>query len=256
MIMKKITLFLLLFIAFNINAQSYSTGLLTLNAINGSSLGYSAKIDINATQVKLTLVGASTKWMGIGFGATSMTSGTGDVVIFNGTDLTDRHFTGGFSEPTLDATQNWTLVSNTVESGVRTVVATRALNTGDSNDYVFTNSANSITLVYARGTSLVVDWHGNNGCGTTTSNLVLGLEDFSLNASQVYPNPSNGNFTIKTKTALNKINVYTQTGAFVKTIDVNNTDSSEVNVSGIATGIYLIELQNDSEKSWKKVIIN
>ena len=61
---------------------------------------------------------------------------------------------------------------------------------------------------------------------------------------------------IKTKTGLDKIDVYTQTGAFVKTIEVKSTTETEVNVEGLSTGVYLIQLQNSTEKSWKKVLIN
>ena len=86
---------------------------------------------------------------------------------------------------------------------------------------------------------------------------VLGVEDFSLRATQIYPNPSNGEFLVKAKTSLQKINIYSQTGAFVKSVEVKNeTDNPEVNVKGLQTGIYLLELVNETEKSWKKVIVN
>jgi hypothetical protein len=71
----------------------------------------------------------------------------------------------------------------------------------------------------------------------------------------IYPNPSNGLFTVKAKSALKMINIYAQTGSFVRSIHVTDSESMEVNVEGLATGIYLIELQNDTDKSWKKVII-
>ncbi len=56
---------------------------------------------------------------------------------------------------------------------------------------------------------------------------------------------------------MSKINVYSQTGAFVKTIEVSN-DSKDIDVSinGLSSGVYLLELQNNVEKSWKKVVIN
>ena len=54
-----------------------------------------------------------------------------------------------------------------------------------------------------------------------------------------------------------EVNVYTITGAFVKSIEVSdNANNTEINVSGLETGVYLLELQNDAEKSWKKVIVN
>ena len=47
------------------------------------------------------------------------------------------------------------------------------------------------------------------------------------------------------------------TGSLVKTIDVmDDAREFSVDVNGIQSGVYLLELQNDSEKSWKKVIVN
>jgi hypothetical protein len=52
------------------------------------------------------------------------------------------------------------------------------------------------------------------------------------------------------------VNVYNQTGAFVKTIKVSNDSKDiEVTISGLSSGVYFLELQNDSEKSWKKIIV-
>ena len=83
----------------------------------------------------------------------------------------------------------------------------------------------------------------------------LGVADFSLNAAQIYPNPTTGDFAVQSKTTLTQVNIYTQTGAFVKTITVDETDSTAVTVKGLSTGVYLLELVNDTDKAWKKVIV-
>lgn len=243
--------FFLLF-ATAISAQTYSTG--TVPLFNTAGLEYSAKIDVSQTLVTLTLTGPATRWLGIGFGQNSMTAG-GDAVIFNGTTLSDRTFDGVGVVPLIDAGQSWTVTSNTVSSGVRTVVGTRALNTGEPNDYVFSASPSPITLVFARGQDLTVAYHGGGNCGSTAASFTLGNDKFSLMASQVYPNPSNGEFMVKASAILQQINIYSQTGALVKTIAVD-TDETEVAVNGLQTGVYLMELKNDSETSWKKIIVN
>lgn len=252
--MKNFTLLFLgvLLMGASASAQQYSTG--TVQLFTTPGLQYSAKIDVQGALVTLTLTGPSSRWLGIGFGQNSMSAG-GDVVIFNGTTLSDRRFDGIGVTPLIDATQNWTVTSNTVSGAVRTVVGTRAINTGDSNDYIFSASPAPITLVFARGETLTVEYHGGGNCGSTTANFTLGTDKFTLTASQIYPNPSQGDFVIKTQAILQTVNIYTQTGAFVKSIEINS-DEAEINVSGLQTGIYLIELANDEEKSWKKVIIN
>ena len=56
-----------------------------------------------------------------------------------------------------DASQDWSQSSNTgTTSGVRTIVATRDLNTNDSNDYVFTTTTQSLPLLWAKGSSLTL----------------------------------------------------------------------------------------------------
>ena len=255
--MKKITIYLtlLLFSIISANAQ-YSTGLQNFTA------GFSAKIDVSSTLVTLTINAPSDRWFGLAFSTSSIINmNAGDLVAYEGTSVFSDRSLGGIGAYNLDGIQDWTITSNTVASTTRTLVATRVLNTGEAGDFVFTAAPSTIYIAWVRGSSadFVLASHGglaNAGRATQPINFTLGLEDFSLNATQVYPNPSNGNFTVKTKTGLDTINVYSQVGTFVKTIQVNNVDAAEVNLSGLSTGVYLLELLNATDKSWKKIIIN
>jgi hypothetical protein len=207
----------------------------------------------------LTLTGPTDRWFALAFG--SFTSGMAvgnDIVYWNNTTLVDAKQNGGGA--TNDGTNNWTITSNVNNSpsaGLRTIVATRAFNTGDANDYTFVYNNTDIDFAWAVGSSATfnVISHVSKGVALNRTFTTLGTESFSLKDSQLYPNPSNGNFTIIAKTNLTKIDVYTITGAFVKSINVSNSES-EVSVSGLQTGVYLLELQNETEKSWKKVIVN
>lgn len=222
------------------------------------SAEYGLKIDVNNTTstVTFTFVGTSSAWMGVALNSTGMSSGGADCIQV-GTAIFDRRLSGSQGQPITDTTNNLTLVSNTIVSGVRTVILTRPLSTGDSNDYTFNYATlSSLNISWALGTSTsVTSGHFNRG-NTTLNFTTLGTEDFSLNATAIYPNPSNGVFNVVTKTSLDKINVYSQTGTFVKTIEnteaINNL---EINLKGLQTGVYLLELQNDTEKSWKKIVI-
>lgn len=221
-------------------------------ALTGSSR--TIKIDTNATTVTMTLTGPSTAWLGIGFGGNTMSSVT-DMFIWNSTSNRDYTPSGGYSNPSADATQNWTISSDNVVASVRTVVATRALAT--AGDYTFSNNSSSIPIIFAEGSTTTLGYHGSNPHDAQTlSRSSLGVEDFSLNASEIYPNPSKGEFIVKAKTYLEKINIYTQTGALVRTIEVKKSNESvKVNSDGVRAGIYLVELVNEQEKSWKKIII-
>lgn len=261
--MKKTTLFLMTLISLVGFAQTKSTGEVSL------STNVKATLELNntTTTAKLTLVGPNDRWFALQFGSFAngqgMMTGT-DVVYWNNVTLVDAVQQGQGEVPEAD-TNNWTLVSNTNNSpstGLRTIVFTRPFSTGDgNNDYTFNYADSSIDFAWARRSNAgyTVNNHGgtNRGYAINAAFTVLGVEDFSLNASAVYPNPSNGNFTVKSKTTLDKINIYTQTGAFVKTVEVSaGATEVEVNAEGLSQGVYLVELQNAAEKSWKKIIIN
>ena len=69
--MKKITLtFFIYMLSMGLFAQTYSTGMVTLNAIGGCNLAMTAQIDVTSDMVTLTLIGPSTGWLGIGFNNT------------------------------------------------------------------------------------------------------------------------------------------------------------------------------------------
>ena len=231
------------------NAQ-FTTGAVSLTA------NRTIKIDTDATMITMTLTGSSTAWLGIGFGGTSMGS-VSDMFIWNSTASRD-YTSSGQSTPTADmaASQNWIIASDIVTGTSRTVVATRSLiSTGD---YTFLNNNSSISIIYAEGSSTTLGYHGQapHSSKILQRTQVLATEDFSLNATSIYPNPSNGSFSVQTKTNLNSIDVYSQTGQLVKSIIVEDKSNKvDVQVNGLSTGIYLIELKNDSEKSWKKVIV-
>ena len=221
----------------------------------------SVRIDTNPTIVTLTLIGSSTRWLGVGFGnyATTMATCT-DMFIWS--DTPDRDYTtdsvnnSGHNMPTPDADQSWTIVSDTVTAGIRTVVATRPL--VSTGDYTFLNNNSGLYVIFAQGATTTLAYHGTNiHSGAAFSRFYyLALEEFSLKATSIYPNPSKGVVTVKTNTSLDKITIYSQTGAVVRTIPVESLkEDNEINVSGLAAGTYIFELQNGTEKAWKNVVV-
>jgi len=242
-----------LFLSFGFSSfAQFTTGTVTLT---GSTR--TIKIDTDASLVTMTLTGDSTHWLGVGFNGLSMSTVT-DMFIWN--DSADRDYVapGGQLQPSPDAvgSQSWNIISDTVSGTTRTVVATRAL--VSTGDYTFLNNSSSINIIFAEGFTTTLGYHGGNphAAQTLTRSATLGATEFSLNATQIYPNPTKGDFLVKANTNLDTITIYTQTGAFVKKIQVNDaSEVVEVNVKGLQSGVYLIELVNDTEKSWKKIIV-
>ena len=166
--MKKITFILTFLMASYGFAQNVSTGVVTLTP------GFTVQFDVNGTteKVTMTMVGPSDVWLGVALNTNlgnSMGTGGEDVILYDSTGLKDRNLTGAQNAPNVDASQDWTESSNTVTSGVRTIVATRALDTTDSNDYVFpTTNGTTLPMLWAKGSSLVLNYHASRGGAAAT----------------------------------------------------------------------------------------
>jgi len=238
--MKKILLILFLTSSISLFAQSFSTGTQTLL----SGLTANINIDADTDITTLTLTGPSNAWFAIGFGNLDM-QGT-DVFRTNGSTIVDAYSSGN-ALPAQDSSQDWTLVSNTVSGSNRTIVATRANNTGDSDDHIFSASAGSLSVIYAKGTSTSYAYHGGNR-GFTTLSVTLGISENKLLSFEMYPNPVSDVLNIQLPTGTDKaeVGVYDYTGRLVSTKTVSSNDST-LDVQNISKGIYIIRVATNSK---------
>lgn len=254
----KTTLLLVGLFAFLQVKSQYSTGTVPLfSTPGGADLAYSVKIDLTPSLVTLTLIGPSSGWLGMAFNTTNMDDIGKDVVIFDGTNLSDRTFNGQGIVPPLDATQNWTVTSNTVAGSVRTVIATRALNTGDANDYVFTVPPTSpLNITYGRRLSnFTIAYHGSNSCGTTALNFgTLGTNETVLESKKMnlYPNPAKETVSFKNADKIKSIDIYESAGRKVRSVKV---EGENISVRDLKSGIYYFEITlKDGTVSYEKLI--
>ena len=238
--MKKILLILFLTSSISLFAQSFSTGTQTLL----SGLTANINIDADTDITTLTLTGPSNAWFAIGFGNLDM-QGT-DVFRTNGSTIVDAYSSGN-ALPAQDSSQDWTLVSNTVSGSNRTIVATRANNTGDSNDHIFNASAGSLSVIYAKGSSTNYAYHGGNR-GFTTLSVTLGISENKLLSFEMYPNPVSDVLNIQLPTGTDKaeVGVYDYTGRLVSSKTISSNDST-LDVQNISKGIYIIRVTTNSK---------
>ncbi|WP_353078178.1 T9SS type A sorting domain-containing protein [Flavobacterium sp.] len=249
--MKKILLFTLILFGMSATAQNHTTGVINLTT------GYTVKFDTNSTTVTMTLVGPSDKWLGLGFGMTSMfTSGDGVIASGASATLTDRNFTGSGSTPNSDATQNWTTTSNAVVGTVRTIVATRALSTGDTSgsDFTFTNSTASINLIWALGSSLTLAQHQSRGSGVSGT-FALSTDSFAMAGFKLYPNPAVEIFAIELPNNIENISVkiFDVMGKDVIEKEISKLEN-KINTSALSAGNYLVKVFVD-DKSYTTTLI-
>jgi len=238
--MKKTLLSLFLISSFTLFAQSFSTGTQTLL----SGLTANINIDADTEITTLTLTGPSNAWFAIGFGNLDM--GGTDVFRTNGSTIVDAYSSGN-ALPAQDTSQDWNLVSNTVSGSNRTIVATRANNTGDSNDHVFSASAGSLSVIYAKGSSTSYAYHGGNR-GFTTLSVTLGISENKLLSFEMYPNPASDVLNIQLPSGTDKaeVGVYDYTGRLVSSKTISSNDSS-LDVQNISRGIYILRVTTDTK---------
>lgn len=246
--MKKITLLLIFLVSTFGFSQSKSTPIISFDA----DMNAQFTLDKATSKVTLVLNGLSNKWSSLGIGTTSSTT-SGDVFVYI-TSLTDN--TASKTNPNGE----WNTISNTVALGKRTVILERKLINTDLNDLQLAfDTTNSIDVVWSRsGSAIATTSNPNRGSTTAVFTTTLGVECVSLyDEVLVYPNPSSNEVFIKSKTNLSKVTIYSQTGVLVKTVNMNdNSNEIKVNVNDLPKALYIFELQNDSEKTWKKVLVN
>ncbi|WP_417352460.1 zinc-dependent metalloprotease family protein [Flavobacterium alkalisoli] len=89
---------------------------------------------------------------------------------------------------------------------------------------------------------------------------LLDNEEFGLKGFALYPNPNNGNFTVSfTSATANDINVavYDMRGRQILSNNYANTGtfSSDINLQGVQSGIYLVSVQDGNRKEVKKIVV-
>lgn len=252
--MKKITLILSLLISAYGFAQNTSTGVVTLNA----NAGFTVQFDVNGTTdiVTMTMVGPSNVWLAVALnttGGNSMGAGGEDVILYDSTGLKDRNLTGAQNAPNVDASQDWTQSSNTVTSGVRTIVATRDLDTNDSNDYVFPTTNNSaLPLLWAYGSGTNLAYHASRGATAST----LSTETIALTPEfNIYPNPVTNELSVEFPSAVTQatISVYSVLGTLVYSSTMDQWNS-KINTSEWNTGVYLMNINAANFSQTKRII--
>ena len=86
----------------------------------------------------------------------------------------------------------------------------------------------------------------------------LGTDKFSETDNfALYPNPNNGVFSIRSKAnnAIDFITISDALGKQIKQVQVNGATTSDLNLQGIASGIYFVQITSGSESVTKKIVI-
>ena len=238
-------------LATSLGAQFYSSG-----TVNLGSTGMTVKLVTSPTQATITVTGADTSYLGIGFGSSGMANGA-DGFIYNSSANRDYTFGGVGVTPSADASQDWTETSNTTSGGIRTVVATRSLS-GGAGDTAIPNAAGTINIFFAKGptTALSSGYHGggNRGYASLTMGSVLATDEVAALNKKVtlYPNPVKESFSFKNVDKIKNVDIYESTGRKVKAVKM---DGKDINISDLKSGNYYLEITlKDGTTSFEQLI--
>lgn len=212
---------------------------------------------MTTSNITVTFAGPSNKWISLGFGS-SMTPA--DALIYTSGQSSSQHalawmdyFCGNTSASnvTIDNSQDWTVLSNSVASGQRTVVAVRALNTSDLSDVAISFTSSVLNIVWARGATndYTLAYHGNSnrGNGIALPWLSQPTASFSINSQTVcqgsavsFSNLSSGGqnsytwslpgTTSANATVTNPVVTYTASGIYSVALTASNAIGTDTHV--------------------------
>ena len=246
--MKKITLLFYLLLFCNSFSQSTTTGEFTVTP------GFTVQFDYDDTnqEVTMTLKGPSDVWLGVGMNAQSMDYPNADVIIYSSSGLKDYYLDGDNAPPSLD-TNNWTLLSNNVIAGERTIVASRPSNTGESTDYNFTSFVGSIPIIWAKGSNLSFGYH--SGRGTAILPFVLSTNDVVQKSFEIYPNPTVDelNFEFPDNVQSANVQVYNILGKQITQTQLKRT-VPKLDTNAWASGVYVVQIITEDAVQTKRII--
>ena len=87
---------------------------------------------------------------------------------------------------------------------------------------------------------------------------ILGTDEFQLQNIGIYPNPSNGNFSVNLGEVIpESIEIIDLTGKIIYTQkEFENNHEILLNLSSVSNGIYFMKIATDSQSLTRKIIKN
>jgi len=246
--MKKTLLLLALVIgsAFNVNAQA------TYNFTNTWE-GAFFSTAFTAGQLSGTLTSITLN--------STLTASTGDtyandlaVLVATGLGATDviSLQAGGYSDFEATESLEWangaSAVAGTVCSGTLTLATPINFTTGTT-----------LKVYVGNG------YYGNENSGSWTGTLTLNGVTNSLGVNEnltskfsVYPNPATNLVKISSdsNTLFDDVKIIDLNGRTVKTVNLNKVANAEINISDLASGVYMLSISSENGSATKKIVKN
>lgn len=198
----------------------------------------------NTNLVTMTMSGPATKWFGFAFNVSSMSSAYTILSNIGGNNPKEYSMSGQFA-PSLQSNQNLNFVSLNTTNGRKTYIVSRAFNTQDVNDLVFSMSMNSLDIIWAYGNGTSLAYHDDRGNG------VLSFVNPCAGLSSVLPTSH-----ICAGDSLQIFGIYQKvTGTYSDTISLSSGCDSIITKSLVVHNVQNINLLPKSICSGDSILI-
>lgn len=148
----------------------------------------------------------------------------------------------------LSSSAIWTIEGNTFTTNFDTTGIT-------SINYTFANSgATSISVDILDNCNTPVTISKTVNVNTTICNATGIADEILKSTIYVYPNPSNGQFTIQAAQE-GIYSILNELGQTIQTIDLNTSNQYKINIENLAEGMYFIYGYNANHKVTQKILI-
>jgi len=91
-------------------------------------------------------------------------------------------------------------------------------------------------------------------CITVKSGKVVTVEEEQTNLFRIYPNPAYDYITVKGNN-MQHITIYDITGKIISEINLNNVSQTDISVSGLANGLYLLQIHSEGTVYGKRFAV-
>ena len=175
-----------------------------IESSSDSSLGVAIHWTTDDTHIQLAVAANATGWVGFGLAESGSMRGA-DIIMYTAEtdELVDSYVLDDLVTPLPDDCQSWTLVNSITQDGFIIFEATRALNTGDSQDRIIIDDSSNIIpatrVIAAWGDTSTPSYHGVDNRAKSSVRFMgdTSSEEELATFQTIVSTESEGNFTMQ-----------------------------------------------------------
>ena len=136
---------------------------------------------------------------------------------------------------------------------MRSIITTDNINGKDLSYYTNRSFISDITAIDAQGNAIQLNAAiDSNQVGY----IATGIQEASVTKVGLYPNPANGQVKVTSNSAINEITITDVLGKTISDLNVKNSLTEVMDVSMLASGIYIVHISAQTGAATAKLVIS